>query len=820
MSGNYIITDTATAAGTITAKAVTITGTVADDKVYDGGTLATLSNIGTVTTGVSGETLLLNGPLTADINFNTKDVATANLVTGTGYSIADGTGLASNYALTSTSATTAASITPKDVTIAGTRIYDATTNFAAGTFGTAGTISALGTETLQLSGTGTVASKDVSAGSQAVDTTGLTLNDDLATGGLASNYTFSGGTQTAMVTPAKLILSGTRVYDGSTVFAGSNLTATGVESETFAVTGAGDTSNLAGRNVQDASTLASLTGLALGASDNGGLAGNYSALSTMASSVDVTARPITLTAPAVIKTYDGGTTYATTGADLAAVGVSAPLVGGDTISAAIIAYVNRDFGLGNKTVTLSGSTIEDGNGGLNYTLLAEYGNSTSTINTAALTIAANPQSKMYGTIDPALTYTTGAFQSGDTAGSVLTGVLSRAAGEDVNSYGITQNTLASNADYAIAYTGNNLTITPATLTVIANAADRLYGAVEPAFSGSVTGFVAGDTQAGATTGSEVFSTNALLASNVGSYSITGAGLSANDGNYVFTQAAGNATALTITPATLTVTANAADRLYGAVEPAFSGSVTGFVAGDTQAGATTGSEVFSTNALLASNVGSYSITGAGLSANDGNYVFTQAAGNATALSITPATLTVTANAADRLYGAVEPAFSGSVTGFVAGDTQAGATTGNEVFSTNALLASNVGSYSITGAGLSANDGNYVFTQAAGNATALTINPATLNNRTTEFPHFLLDSLHGSITNPCYGSIANRRFYKLPFVDQCDWRGDTASNAVSGTTATSHEIHIVVDNSLNSGGTALPVRIVSGGVKMPTQRDDTD
>jgi hypothetical protein len=291
------------------------------------------------------------------------------------------------------------------------------------------------------------------------------------------------------VTAANLLLSGSRVYDGSTVFAGSNLTATGVASETFAITGAGDATNLASKNVQTGSTLASLTGLALGTSGNGGLAGNYTVLSTTGSSVDVTARPITLTAPAVIKTYDGGTTYTTTVADLAGIGALAPLVGSDTISAATIAYTNRDFGLGNKTVTLNGSTISDGNSGLNYTILAENGNSTSTINKAALIVAANPQSKVYGTADPALTYTTGAFQFGDTAGSVLSGALSRAAGENVGSYFIGQNTLVSNANYTVAYTGNNLGITPAALHVIANPQSKIFGTNDPALTFGVAGLV-------------------------------------------------------------------------------------------------------------------------------------------------------------------------------------------------------------------------------------------------------------------------------------------------------------------------------------------
>ncbi|MCH7346029.1 hypothetical protein LZ017_21935, partial [Pelomonas sp. CA6] len=108
-----------------------------------------------------------------------------------------------------------------------------------------------------------------------------------------------------------------------------------------------------------------------------------------------------------------------------------------------------------------------------------------------------------------------------------------------------------------------------------------------------------------------------------------------------------------------------------------------------------------------NVGSYAINGSGLSANNGNYVFTQAAGNTSALSVTPATLTVTANSASRLYGAANPTFSGTVTGFVNSDTLANATTGTLAFATPATATSNVGSYAINGSGLTANNGNYVF-----------------------------------------------------------------------------------------------------------------
>ena len=274
---------------------------------------------------------------------------------------------------------------------------------------------------------------------------------------------------------------------------------------------------------------------------------------------------------------------------------------------------------------------------------------------------------------------------------------------------------ANNGNYVFVQAAANstaLTITPATLIYTADAASRLYGAANPPLGGAVTGFVNAETLVNATTGAASFTTLATTASNVGSYLVSGSGLAANNGNYVFVQAVANGTALTITPTTLTYVADAATRPYGAANPALSGTIVGFAGSDTLANATGGTLGFSTLATTASNVGSYLITGAGLTANNGNYTFVQAAANSTALTITPASLTLvyTADGATRVYGAANPTFTGTVTGFVGTDTQANATTGTLVFTTLANTASNVGSYLITGSGLTANNGNYLFTQA--------------------------------------------------------------------------------------------------------------
>jgi hypothetical protein len=82
------------------------------------------------------------------------------------------------------------------------------------------------------------------------------------------------------------------------------------------------------------------------------------------------------------------------------------------------------------------------------------------------------------------------------------------------------------------------------LTYTATPASRAYGSANPTMAGTVAGFVGGDTLGSAKTGTLVFATAATPLSPAGSYAITGSGLTA--GNYALVQAAGNATALTIT----------------------------------------------------------------------------------------------------------------------------------------------------------------------------------------------------------------------------------------------------------------------------------
>src|SRR5262249_60374724 len=119
------------------------------------------------------------------------------------------------------------------------------------------------------------------------------------------------------------------------------------------------------------------------------------------------------------------------------------------------------------------------------------------------------------------------------------------AARPVAAYAITAGgAVSTNANYRITYASGTLTVTPAAVTVTANNDPRAYGAANPAFTVSYSGFVNGDTASCITT-APALTTTATAASGVGTYPITATG--AASANYTFTYVNGT---LTVTPATL------------------------------------------------------------------------------------------------------------------------------------------------------------------------------------------------------------------------------------------------------------------------------
>jgi hypothetical protein len=99
-------------------------------------------------------------------------------------------------------------------------------------------------------------------------------------------------------------------------------------------------------------------------------------------------------------------------------------------------------------------TISDAEGG-DYIV---SGSTTFSIAPKTLNVTADAKSKGYGDSDPEFTYTATELVEGD----VLEGTLSRAEGENVGNYAISQGTLA-NSNYSITFTSADLTITSKSL---------------------------------------------------------------------------------------------------------------------------------------------------------------------------------------------------------------------------------------------------------------------------------------------------------------------------------------------------------------------
>jgi hypothetical protein len=356
--GNYSLTAT-TQVATITPKALTYSGlSVPANKVYDGTPTAVVSGTaalqsaeaagaGSTADGkpYSVDSVGLTGTPTAA--YNTKDVATANLVTFGGVSL---TGNA-NGDYTLTALTQAATITPKALTYSGltvpaSKVYDGTTTGvvngtaalqsaeAAGT-GTTSDGKPYSVDSVGLTGTATACynSKDVAAATT-VTFAGLSL-----TGNANGDYTLTALTQAATITPKALTYSGptvpaSKVYDGTTTAvvsgtaalqsaeaAGAGSTADG---KPYTVDSVGLTGTLtAAYNTKDVATanVVTFAGVCLTGNANG----NYT-LTALTRAATITSKALFVVGlSANNKCFDGNTTATLSG--------TAALLGAETAGA-------------------------------------------------------------------------------------------------------------------------------------------------------------------------------------------------------------------------------------------------------------------------------------------------------------------------------------------------------------------------------------------------------------------------------------------------------------------------------------------------------
>ncbi|WP_033960387.1 MBG domain-containing protein [Pseudomonas aeruginosa] len=329
-----------------------------------------------------------------------------------------------------------------------------------------------------------------------------------------------------------------------------------------------------------------------------------------------------------------------------------------------------------------------------------------TVTPAQLIVSADAKTKVYGDADPSLTYQVSGLKNGDSAGSILTGGLNRAAGENVGVYGINQGDLALNSgNYDLSYQGNNLTITKALLNVIADAKTKVYGDADPSLTYQVSGLKNGDTAGSILTGG----LNRAAGENVGVYGINQGDLALNSGNYDLSYQGNN---LTITKALLNVIADAKTKVYGDADPSLTYQVSGLKNGDSAGSILTGG----LNRAAGENVGVYGINQGDLALNSGNYELSYQGNN---LTITKALLNVIADGKTKVYGDADPALTYQVSGLKNGDTAGAVLNGGGLVR---VSGENVGNYAIQQGGLGLVSGNYDLAYQGNN---LTITKALLN-----------------------------------------------------------------------------------------------
>jgi hypothetical protein len=232
---------------------------------------------------------------------------------------------------------------------------------------------------------------------------------------------------------------------------------------------------------------------------------------------------------------------------------------------------------------------------------------------------------------------------------------------------------------------------------------RVYGAPNPSFSDTISGYVNGDTSS-VVSGSASLTTTATSTSAPGTYPITAAAGNLSAANYGFRFVAGTLT-VTTTTQTISFTAPSSPVTYGVAPITLSATAS--------SGLAVSFSVLSGPGTVSGST--LTITGAGtvvVAANQaGNADYAAAAQVTQSVVVNKATLTVTAGNASRVYGAPNPVFTDTITGYVNGDTSS-VVSGAASLTTTARATSAPGSYPITVSVGTLSAANYGFNSVSG------------------------------------------------------------------------------------------------------------
>jgi len=489
---------------TVTDKIIlALAGTVAEDKVYDGTTIATISDIGILIGVRPGDDVSIDTDQVI-ANFNNKNADNNKLVTLSNIVLIGDDAV--NYTIDNQFAS--ASITLRPLTLfdfaANDRPYDGTTNVTGGTFADDRV-------------TGDVLSFSYNAAFESPDAgTGKTVNfsDIQISGGAdANNYqllTFS-GQATADINPIPLTITANdeqKVYD-SQVFPEFSVAYSGF---------------ITGENEDVLTGTLSFSGEATAAVNTGeyeilpeGLSSNNYIITFVAGTLTITPAELTITADNKSKVYDTQTFDAFTVSYSGFEGGDGPADLDGTLSFAGTAPDAVNAG--------EYSIIPQGVNSNNYAI--SFVNGILEITPALLTITADDKSKVYdGQVFNGFTVSYEGF-AGNEDESVLQGNLnfSGTAFSAINAgvYQIIPQGVNS-GNYNIEFIPGNLTITKAPLVITADNKSKTYnGQVFTAFTVTYSGFV-NDESPGVLQGTLSYSGPAVTAINAGEYAIIPQGI--------------------------------------------------------------------------------------------------------------------------------------------------------------------------------------------------------------------------------------------------------------------------------------------------------
>ncbi len=624
-AGNYTLTQP-TATASITELYLTVSGITANNKIYDGGTTATIVTTGAALDGVISPDVVTLDASGASGAFSTKTVGTGKTVQISGLTISGN----ANYALTQPTAT--ADITAKQLTASYTgvdKVYDGS-NSASVTGGSLTGVVSGDDVTLSGSPSATFASKNVPGGT--VTVTGVSL-----AGADAGNYTlFAPITTSAAITPRALAVTATgvsRTYDATTA-ATVTLSDDRIGSDSF--TSSYTSASFADKNVGTGKSV-SVSGISISGAD----AVNYTANTTASATANITAKSLTVSAAGVNKVYDGLTS--------ATVTLSDDRISGDVVTDnyTSASFATRNVGTG-IAVSVSGISISGTDSG-NYSLTSTTASASADITGRPLTISATGVNKVY---DGSTTATVG-LTDNRVSGDVFADSYTSASFSDKNvgtAKAVSVSGISISGVDAGNYTYNTTAsttadITAKSLTASFTASSKVYdGSTSAAVSGcALTGVVSPDDvscaasngqfdNASVGAGKTVTADVALSGADSGNYSVAATATSTAD----------------ITKASLTVTGiTASDKVYDQTT-----SATLNVAGAALVGVVSGDTVtLDTSAAVGTfsdkNVGAgKTVQVSGLTiggANAGDYMLTQPTATA---SITALYLTVSGITADN------------------------------------------------------------------------------------------------------------------------------------------------------------------------------